>query len=53
MLHKKQPENDLYIQYKNKLQEYHDAKTKSKAEEIRKDLDLIEFKLHLHFREKK
>ena len=52
MLHKKESEKALDVQYKKKLHEYHEAKTKSKAEEIRKDLDNIEFKLHLREQKK-
>lgn len=47
LLKKENQETNLDVQYKKKLHEYHEATTKSKAEEIRTDLDNIEFKLHL------
>lgn len=52
LLEKKNQETELDIQYKNKLHEYHEAKSKLKADEIRKELDNIEFKLHLREQKK-
>lgn len=52
LLEKKNQETELDIQYKNKLYEYHEATNKLKADEIRKELDNIEFKLHLREQKK-